>query len=805
MSFDAWRARASLLRYLCALCLPPLAAGCDEAVSGGGVARPDATVAADAAADGGDSTAQPSPIALENQLPGSDGLSGLKEHSGQLSAYASAASVAAGESLQVFVHVDHDQDVQFELYRAGYYQGHGARLIDEGRTLHATPQDGCPPRTDTGLVACHWTPTFEVQTDAAWVSGFYLFKLHSQDGIDALVPLIVRESMARPRAPIVVQASVNTWQAYNLWGGTSLYQNKRSQEQFKAARAQQVSFNRPYDTSAFRKELLFVRFAEQRGYDLAYATNPDLDADAALLHGRKLFVSVWHDEYWSVPEREALDAARDAGTSLLFLSANTGYWRVRYDASERVITCYKSAASDPQQNAPDTTAQFRQPPHERPENELLGIMYGDWSDFTGFPFLVHNPKHWVWQGTGVREHDTLAPIIGTEWDAMVDNTYTPDGLEIVGDSPVVSEVGLPFAHAQASVYYPTPHSFVFAAGSIAFSEGLYGARADVRVQRMTENLFTRAGFQSSSAELPPTAAVVAPGLVAEERVLAGGEQGYRDGLASTARFSSPSGLAADAIGQLYVADTGNALIRKIDAQGNVTTLAGCAPDGSFASQLCFDTPIGVALREDGVLFVSDSGSSQIYQVDVHGNVSLAAGSGQAGSTDADDPKQARFSNPRGITFGPGGVLYVADFGSAAVRALTPGQGVTTVAKGVPMVAGIAAADSGKLYFTSYKQRLGVISEGQVSGWIGAELAPLEGLALARDGVLVADAGNYRVVYVAFDSTNIENVLGDGRYGDAASHVSLPRGIARLGDSWAISDSGHHRILLSTSTHGAVTR
>jgi sugar lactone lactonase YvrE len=778
----------------------------------GGMSEPDARMSADARPhvwDPAPPVFEPTPISLENEQDGVDvlalaGVSGAA----QLAAYASATSVAAGESVDVFAHVVGAQEVGWELFRIGYYQGRGARQIASGARAQVNPQPACPTDPDTGLVECQWQSAFSITTDAAWPSGYYAFKLTAADGSSTLVPLILRER--EPRAPVVVQASVNTWQAYNTWGGTSLYKNTRKDSSFRGARAQRVSFDRPYDRvlSAFMKEVQFVRFAEQRGYDMAYVTNLDVDGDPTLLKDRKLFVSVWHDEYWSVAERDALDSARDAGTSLAFLSANTGYWRVRLTPASdgtlrRVITCYKAADRDPSSNAIDTTVQFRQQPHARPENALLGIMYGDWSDFTGFPFLVRNHAHWLYRGTGVVERETLSPIIGTEWDAVADNTYTPEELEIVGDSPVVSQVGVPFPHAQASVYYPTDHSFVFASGSIAWATGLYGSRSDPRVQRMTENVFARAGFAAQmQTEAPPRPSTTEAAGYAG-RVLAGGEEGFRDGPAERARFSSPSGLAQGPDGQLYVADTGNHVIRKIDARGNVTTFAGCAPDGSVSAELCFDNPIGLAVDEAGFVYVSDSGHSRIRRVDQAGQVSEYAGSGTAGAKDADDLRSAQFSNPRGLSLDRDGTLYVADFNNSAIRAVRP-DGVTTVARDIPEIVGVAA-DSGKLYATSYEvNRLVQIEAGVAKPWIGRELAPLEGLAVDPDqsALIVADAGNYRVVRIALGSTNIQNILGDGQYGDAPNHVSLPRGVARFGAGWAVSDSGHHRILLITDTQPA---
>jgi hypothetical protein len=761
----------------------------------------DAATPADAAVDSSLASRAASPVELENQLPGSDSIALQKPARAEVAAYLSPSSVAAGEQVRLLVNVDHDQDVRWELYRIGYYQGHGARLVAMGDAARVSVQPECPVNVDTGLIECHWAAAFQPLLAADAVSGYYVFKLINADGFDTYAPLIVRESARR--APIVVQASLNTWQAYNVWGGTSLYKNQLHAHGYDGQRARQVSFDRPYDPQlrGFFEEAPLVRWLEQRGYDAGYVTNLELDADPALLDQRKLFLTVFHDEYWTVGERAALDQARDAGVSLLFLSANTGYWRVRYDASStgeprRIVTCYKSAQLDPQANAPDTTAQFRQQPFAKPENALLGIMYGDWSDFRGFPFVVHNHNHWIYEGTSVGENETLNAIIGLEWDSVVDNGFTPSGLEIVGDSPVISQVGAPFPHAHATVYYPTAHSFVFAAGSIDWVAGLDGERADPRVQRMAENLFARAGFRTPLPTRPLPAAPSGEGEPAQAKILAGGpEAGFADGPAASARFSSPAGVAAGPSGDVFIADTGNQRIRKLDSHGNVSTLAGCGPDASSRS-VCFDTPTGIAVDAAGIVYVSDSGHNRIRSIAKDGSVSEFAGSGQAGAADSGDRKAASFNDPRGLAFGPAGELYVADFASAAIRRIDA-SGVSTVAHGLSEVTGVAVDAAGHLYFAADSGiLLGALqADGSARGFDYKQARPLEGLLAIDTGLVFADTGNYRVRQLALDSSQtLSTLLGDGETGASAMRLMLPRGIAAGRGGYVVADSGNHRIV-----------
>lgn len=760
--------------------------------------------AADAAAStdsGALSDNEDSAIARENRLPGSDSLELTRIGGDEVSGYASAASAAAGETVELRVNVDVEQDVHWELFRIGDYQGHGARLVASSEPKRVAVQPACPPDALTGLIECQWASAFSVRITEDWVTGYYIFKLTNAAGFQSYVPLIVRESSTR--APILIQASVNTWQAYNRWGGTSLYKNVAKGSAYKASRAVRVSFDRPYDPNAplFFKELPLVRWLEHRGFDASYMTNIDVEADRTLLQRRRMFATVLHDEYWTLGERDALDQARDAGVSLLFLSANTGYWRVRLDASStgvprRIVTCYKSSRTDPAANQRDTTDQFRRGPFARPENALIGVMWGDWSDFAGFPFVVSDPKHWIYEGTGVQRYDTLAPIIGVEWDGRTDNGLTPSGLEIVADSPAVSQDGRPFPHVNASVYYPTPHSLVFGAGSINWITGLAGKNVDPRAQRMLENVFAHAGFKLEHPLLVPARAVDDIGRPADTRVAAGtGEAGYRDGDASRAQLSSPAGVAASPRGELYIADTGNNLLRMLDARGVMSTLAGCsAASPSDPTQLCLDNPVGVAVDSQGMVYLTDSGHNRILRVDSSGSVSVYASTGEAGGSDSTEPSTAMFSNPRGLAIGPDDALYVADFGNSAIRRVDA-SGVNTVARSVTEVAGVAVSQDGTLYFTSTDTfSLGRIRGGVIESITDVEAHPLEGITVDASGVVFGDALSYRVRRVRESDRTTNTLLGDGRFGPMPGRIALPRGIVAFQDGYAVADSANHRIV-----------
>ncbi|HEX7477895.1 MAG TPA: N,N-dimethylformamidase beta subunit family domain-containing protein [Polyangiales bacterium] len=775
----------------------------------------DAGTARQRAADGGTGPWRtPSPVELENRQPGTDDYALQQPASAhQIEGYASSSSAAPGRSAQLFVNVDKAQGVRWDLYRIGDYQGHGARLVASGKRTMVAPQPSCPVDPQTGLVECAWTASFTVAFDARWLSGYYLVKLTSDAGLQAHVPIILREDT--PRAPLLVQASVATWQAYNLWGGTSLYKNQLSHSIYGGGRARRVSFDRPYaSVSLFMNEGKLVRWLESQGADVAYTTNVDVDEQPDMLVHRKLFMTVGHDEYWSVGERDAVEAARAAGVSLAFLSANTAYWRVRLEPSStgvprRIVTCYKSATLDPHAQAADTTALFRDPPQPRPENALIGIMYGNWSVFPGFPFVVRGASHWLYQGTGVRDGDTLGNIVFLEWDTVTDNGQTPAGLEVIGDSPVIADDGTSPAHQNASVYYPTASSFVFAAGSIGWVSGVSPDATDPRAERVMQNLLARVGqplgHLTTTSPTPPTDV----GAGGTSSVLAGdGQRGYRDGAAARARFDSPSGVAEGPAGELYVADTGNALVRKID-QGQVSTFAGCAPGPSSAGP-CFVEPIGLAADSGGNVYVSDAHDNKIYKVSPTGQIQLLAGTGTAGAHNDPNALRATFNSPRGLALDTAGRLYVADGGSRAVRTIDA-TGVGNAVVGVDGLTGVAVGPDGTLYFTSYGSKaLGVVVNRSAqtlvahtapsAGLSPITLLPMEGLVAEAGSVLFSDTGHGRVRAVTLSASHtLTTVLGDGRAGTAigsgaTTNLGLPRGLARFGQGFAVADCANHRIV-----------
>jgi sugar lactone lactonase YvrE len=252
--------------------------------------------------------------------------------------------------------------------------------------------------------------------------------------------------------------------------------------------------------------------------------------------------------------------------------------------------------------------------------------------------------------------------------------------------------------------------------------------------------------------------------------LAGSARGFTDGVGSRAAFSTPSGLALAADGTLYLADTGNHVIRRITADGRVSTIAGDGTPGYVdgpAHQARFNGPIGIAVAPDGRIVVADTYNDRIRVIDPSGAVSTLAGSGRPGADDgvADG---ASFDTPTGIAIDARGVLFVADTGNGMVRSIDRNGHVTTPswAHGVGFFRplGIAIGPDGELYVADEAGRIVAVRAGGVrtlagagigfrdGAGSGARFRSPSGVALLRPGhLVVADSMNALVRMVVANS------------------------------------------------------
>jgi hypothetical protein len=440
----------------------------------------------------------PNAIARENALPGTTAWHiEHPETNGEIAAYTDHDGYAAGADVRISVSANPPGQFTWEVFRMGGYRGMGGRLYARGGPVAAPRQAGLTFNSNTGLVAAEWPPVFSVSTrhddGRPWLTGVYLVLLTKNDGRQTRALFILRDD-ARD-AEVAVHFPTATYAAYNDYGGESLYVSTHG---LSGGKARKVSLDRPIarqygnGTGTFLyQEHEAVIWLEDHGYDVEYLSSVDVGGANGRIGAHRLFMLVGHEEYGTMAELDRLEAALARGTSLAFLTGNTLYWQIRYENNDRVIVCYKEAFDeDPMRliNPRLVTRRFRDPSVDRPENKLVGVM-SDGSD-TAQPadWVVTNSGHWIYGGTGLSNGDRIADLVFTEWDGLVHNGLTPQGITVLASSEVPNDVTPGSRHE--STIYERGGAFVFAAGTIFFNQHM---RSQPAVGRMVSNLLARAG------------------------------------------------------------------------------------------------------------------------------------------------------------------------------------------------------------------------------------------------------------------------------------------------------------------------
>jgi hypothetical protein len=478
------------------------------------------------------------PIANENKKPGTtDWLITNPADNREIEGYASWTYIDPGQSIDIFVNTG-ESSYRLEVFRLGWYGGTGGRRVFEPITRSGIQQTIPTPDPVTGLIECRWSNPFTLRTGSNWTTGVYLVKLTgSQSGKQSYVPFTLRNGPSFSQ--ILFQNSVTTYQAYNAWGGKSLY-DFNSTDSLPAVK---VSFNRPYDRGngagqLFLWELSMLRFLEREGYDVEYCTNMTTHRSASLIRNHKAFISVGHDEYWSAEMRRNVTTIRDQGVHLGFFGANNCYWQIRMEPSpvtgqpRRTIVCYRDRQKDPLFGVDNArvTELWRSDIVNQPEEQLIGVQY----DF--FPvnadLVVSNANHFIFEGTGLGNGDHLPGLLGYEADRTFGGG--PANLIRLCSSPISSsptargrsrerferktseELGATTSEQQQSlavqesasiastgnsemtIYKARSGALVFATGSMQFNWGLDDGTdstltplVNPAAQRMVRNLFRR--------------------------------------------------------------------------------------------------------------------------------------------------------------------------------------------------------------------------------------------------------------------------------------------------------------------------
>jgi hypothetical protein len=401
-------------------------------------------------------------------------------HYDAIEGYSLQPSCRAGEVVQVCASTTSER-FDVEVHRWGATR----ELVWTARDVVGREQ---PTPADADAAGCGWEPLVQIPTERAWRSGFYLVTLTAQDAPEdravGYTGFVVRATT--PGRALFVLAT-NTWNAYNNWGGRSLYTGGK-----------EVSFQRPWGRGMlvrpevdredrkspprrpgeqpdvdgdlyqtfryehgfpgylgsagwFTYERRFAEWADRADLKLDYAISSDLEQVAGITDGYRLVIGAGHDEYWSAAGRETIERFVAGGGNYASFSGNTMFWRVRLERGGTSMVCHKytAHATDPVVTEDPTamTGMWADPVVGRTERGLLGAasMYGLYARFgqatpRGVPgFVVYRPDHWLLDGTGLRYGD----VLGAD-DGVV-------GYETVGTKIALDDLNLPIAVADADV------------------------------------------------------------------------------------------------------------------------------------------------------------------------------------------------------------------------------------------------------------------------------------------------------------------------------------------------------------------
>lgn len=389
-------------------------------------------------------------------------------------------------------------------------------VVHRAAGLVAEPHDVPAQAYATGA---GYPETASIAVGSDWRSGFYEVRLRAHGASADAAPVercagfVLRAAPGRSTRPLVALAT-STWNAYNDWGGGNLYTG-----------ATHVSFLRPFahglidrpeplryrnanrerepdlDMRGFgdyvRKHRImpwcgsagyasfdghFAAWAERAGYAVDYATSADLELRPDVLDGRRLYISVGHDEYWSSGMRDTVEAHVARGGNALFLSGNTSFWQVRFEESGATMVSYKGTArgADPVTDRRLLTSCWSDPQIGRPETRMTGLTFtrGGYHRIAGgVPrgaggYTMWRPHHWLFEGTGLHYGDVLGAehvAVGYECDGcamtLVDGLPVPTGedgcpagFEILASAPAriwsVDEHGNEYPAALAAMRGP---------------------------------------------------------------------------------------------------------------------------------------------------------------------------------------------------------------------------------------------------------------------------------------------------------------------------------------------------------------
>jgi hypothetical protein len=448
--------------------------------------------------------------------------------------YAWPLSVIPGES--VGLHFSSTApNVQFEIVRIGAENKPMKLQATDKSSSYSAPAKPHAIPEKASSEGCGWPASTQISIPPDWPSGYYEVRMSATDNggkythrgrrtASSTCYFVVRSANPGLNSKILIQLATNTYNAYNNWGGFSLYAYNGT----AGNQGSKVSFLRPPSSQFSNWEHPFVTWAEKNGFQLDYAINEDLEFHPEILDKYKLVLSVGHDEYWSAGMRDNLEKYIAEGGNVAFFSGNSICWQVRPENDGTALTSWKqNAGSDPIFKTGEFQTLSSLWSHHlinRPENKLTGVgfLFGGYHRSHGHfmngsgGYTIHRPKHWIFEGTQLLQGDLLGAkdtIVGYECDgcemqlgtdglpAPTGNDGTPKNFEILGTSPAQWHADDAwwyerFEHgrlgaAVLGTYTSAKGGTVITSGSTDWAHGLRGE--DPKVMKITKNILERLG------------------------------------------------------------------------------------------------------------------------------------------------------------------------------------------------------------------------------------------------------------------------------------------------------------------------
>jgi hypothetical protein len=425
----------------------------------------------------------------------------------QEGAYVNSITVTQGDTLKFYVSTSsHPFDMRITRFITSEVK---ARITD----IKSLPGGIREVPADAYINGCRWPETYRFVIPESWEPGMYRATFPTSAGGGGVL-FFVKAKNPGSYANTLVVLNTNTWQAYNAFGGKSLYPSNSPNRSYK------VSFLRPsthgYGAYLFFKhEVKFVDWMYSENQKVEYASDFDIHSDPELLKKYKIVAVVGHGEYWSYQQRKNFHDYVKSGGKMMIMSGNTSWWQVRFEDNGNTLVCYKNRTADPLNGIADSlvTVNWYANPVNNPENSLIGLSFrngGYVNNGNVLPgsqgygdYAVLNTHHWIYDGTNLKDGDEFGSgdlIAGNEVDGalfswinglpvVTGQDGTPSNFRILAITPAESaDQSVTGENGLIGIFHTPGGGAVFNAATIKWGDGLYN---DEVVKKITRNVYDR--------------------------------------------------------------------------------------------------------------------------------------------------------------------------------------------------------------------------------------------------------------------------------------------------------------------------